>query len=285
MPISKIEPLSLLRGKNINVADVVSLKHPTLGEIEEIGYDKYSEYLSCMISSSLDIADILWFDMKIWYEDIKDEWDFFVQKIINFKSGINVKILNEDGKLMFIEMDCVKVDDPYRDAMNFFFGLSGEYVLMRKSSDGISQSIICNVVPDNSGNYCMSDKSFKFTKFSYEVCCKFLRDINCIKPDYMFLKGGTKAAKKIILKEEYRKRNKKKKSFNITLDTIVSSLISKGQDPFKIWDYPIYLIYNIYYRLVKIDEYNNTMNALYSGCIDTKKNPINWEKINWSSII
>ena len=36
---------------------------------------------------------------------------------------------------------------------------------------------------------------------------------------------------------------------------------------------------------VKIEEYNNTMSALYAGGIDTKKNPINWDKINWSSVI
>ena len=45
------------------------------------------------------------------------------------------------------------------------------------------------------------------------------------------------------------------------------------------------MIYDLYRRLSKVDEYNGTMRALYSGCIDTKKNPINWDKVNWAAII
>ena len=45
------------------------------------------------------------------------------------------------------------------------------------------------------------------------------------------------------------------------------------------------MIYELYYRYIKIDDWKNTMQALHSGCIDTKKNPIEWEKINWSSVI
>lgn len=282
---SEIDSLSLLRGKDVYITDNIKLKHPTLGEIEEIGYDKYSEYLSCMISTSLDVADVLWFEMNIWYEDIKDEWEFFIRKSMGIGKGIDIKILDDNGRLLSIESGCIAVSELYRDSMNFFFGLDGEYVILRQSTNEIEQSIICNAKPDKYGAYYIDKNSFKFTKFSYELCRKFLKNINCIKSEYLFLKGGSKGAKKVILKEENRKRKRKKEKYSITLDSIVSSLIAKGQDAFKIWDYPIYLIYSIYYRLVKIDEYNNTMNALYNGCIDTKKNPINWEKINWSSII
>ena len=66
---------------------------------------------------------------------------------------------------------------------------------------------------------------------------------------------------------------------------MVSSLVVKGQKYDDVLNYSIYLIYELYYRLRKVDEWNNTMMALSNGNIDTKKNPIKWEKIDWSSII
>ena len=53
----------------------------------------------------------------------------------------------------------------------------------------------------------------------------------------------------------------------------------------KVFDLPIYRFYDIYFRLNKIDSYNQTMTAYCSGNIDTSKSPLNMEKINWSAII
>lgn len=281
-----VENLSLLRGRNLKLTDDVALVHPKLGDIENIGYDKYSEYLFTLISTSLDVADVLWFEMGIWYEDIKSEWDFFIQKCLSKDKIIKVKIMNSVGKLSRIEENCLTIDSTYRDALNFFLNLNGEYIVLEQQIDSTSQLVIYNVKIDKYGNYYIDNGCFKFTNFFYEIVVDFLKKINWITQEYDFINGGNKHAKKYILKNMYssKQRNKSKKS-NITLDSIVSSLITKQQDAVNIWDYPIYLVYSVYYRLIKIDEYKNTVNALYSGCIDTKKNPVNWEKINWSSII
>ena len=83
---------------------------------------------------------------------------------------------------------------------------------------------------------------------------------------------------------EYKKRIKKKKD-RITISTIFSSLVAKGHRYKDVKKYPVYFFYESYFRLLKISEYENTMQALYNGCIDTKNHPINYEKIDWSSII
>ena len=80
MDFNKQNSLSLFRGKSLKFSESISFKHPTLSEIEELGEDRYNQLVSCLCTSSIDIADILWFDMKIWYEDIKDEWEFFIQR-------------------------------------------------------------------------------------------------------------------------------------------------------------------------------------------------------------
>lgn len=282
-----MERLSLFRGNNLKLTDKVTVIHPTASDIESVGYAQYCEYVSALSSTSKDVADILWYDMNIWYEDIKDEWDFFLQKCISEFNEVSVRIYDKDTEGVFVEEKCVAVGSIYRDALNFFLGLSGEYIVLTQTIGGIEQTILLNVVPckDNEGVFSFDDQSFKFTKFFYEQVSRFIDSINWTTRDYDYLKGGTKYAKKVILKEDHRKRNKKKKKSLVTFDSILSSLVAKGCSYNEIWGYPIYVIYDLYYRFYKIDEYSNTMQALHSGCIDTKKNPVNWDKINWSSVI
>jgi hypothetical protein len=66
----------LLRGCPLELSEGVCVKHPTLDEV--ISSPKYYEYLSLILTTSLDVADVLWFEHNIWYEDIKSEWSFFV---------------------------------------------------------------------------------------------------------------------------------------------------------------------------------------------------------------
>jgi hypothetical protein len=285
MGLGDMSSLSLFRGKGLDLYNGISIKHPTVGEIEEIGEDKYSKYYSCLSATSVDIADILCFELNIWYEDIKDEWEFFIQKCLMDKSIITVTNTDKRGKVT-IETGCYAIGKSYRDSLNYFLGLDGEYVVIERILGDTTQLVLYNAKPDETGeNFFIDDKSFKFSKLNYERTVKFLNDINWSNRDYEFLKGGNKAAKKFILKKTLaRQRNKPKKAV-ITLESILSSLVAKGISYEQVWNLPIYAAYDLYYRLVKIEEYNNTMSALYSGCLDTKKNPINWEKINWSTII
>lgn len=286
MDTFQLDRLSMMKGRNLNLTKDVQIHHPTLEEIEFIGYDKYTEYLSALISSVLDVADILWFDMEIWYEDIKSEWEFFIQKAMSEQRHTNLKIINEEGQLINIQEDAALVNVTYRDALNFFLGLDGDYAVLEQTQNDLSQIIIFNTKKDKYGSQYINLNSFKFTESFYEISIKFLKDINWMNTKYDFTMGGNKRAKRFMLKQIYSNRKlKSSRKPKITLDSIVSSLISRGHDANSIWTYPIYLIYDQYYRLIKIDEYKNTIDALYNGCIDTKKNPIDWEKINWSNII
>ena len=139
------------------------------------------------------------------------------------------------------------------------------------------------------GNMLIFNKdNFQFTESFYLQTVEYLRQINDYHPDYYWKKCPTKRGKKMLLEQEYRRRESREKNnrkSSVDLGSLVSALIARGQPYDKIWDYPIYMIYDLYRRLSKVDEYNGTMRALYSGCIDTKKNPINWEKVNWAAII
>ena len=295
--------LSLQRGRGLFLNAKYSVKHPTLGEIEnldydkyeqglvnEYGYDKYNQLLYALILNSKDLADILWFENQIWYEDIKSEWDFFIQRAL-----AQTKIIEVDMNVEDIQgrTKAIAIDGNIKEALNFFLDIDGEFILIEKAIENSDQYqiILCNAqykeqyINENGDSitvYDVDENSFKFTELYYNKVVEFLKQINWINIEYDFVKGGTRNAKIYILKNLYKKRNKIKKQ-SIDISTINSSVIAKGKQD--TWAMPIYAFYDCYYRLVKIEEYNNTMSALYAGGIDTKKNPINWDKINWSSVI
>jgi hypothetical protein len=102
----------------------------------------------------------------------------------------------------------------------------------------------------------------------------FLKDEN--------LKFGNEFSRKSYIKAQKAKiRNAKPEG----LDNIISAVAWKSPNLSikEIFDISIYQLYDGYFRLIKIDNYENTMRGLYSGSIDTSKTKIDFDKINWAS--
>lgn len=270
--------------KNPKLIDIVNLE-----KVQESLYFRYSYLLT---NTVVDFADVLYMEQNIWYEDI-DDWEFFLQNVVS--GGEEVTVLNtkiSSGSKIELVNKTIKINKEYTDALNFFFDTNGEYVLWKNNGNPDDKSynnvFIINVNEISSSYnkcYIYNDDNLKINAHNYKVMLDILLKINWIKKDYDFIHGGNKHAKKYILKYEYKKRKKKKEDNHVDLSSIVSSLVVKGQRYDDVLNYSIYLIYELYYRLRKIDEWNNTMMALSYGNIDTKKNPIKWETIDWSSII
>lgn len=81
------------------------------------------------------------------------------------------------------------------------------------------------------------------------------------------------------LEAEQEKVNKaRNKSMGITIPSIIESISMSGSyNLFNIWDLTIYQLMQEYKRLSIFKSNENTMTALYSGLIDTKKFDINSE--------
>lgn len=287
--------LQLYCGKPLKLADNLYVEHPRLNKLlNDVGEkDTYSEYmknLSLIVTQSKDIADILWVENKIWYEDIKSEYDFFIQECLAECSSSDV-FLRDNDTIIGTEKECAIINNDMSEALNYFLNLRGKWIALARKVDDYTQLFLLSVKCEDDKLYIDSD-SVKFNEQTYYALVEFLRRINWINPDYNFIKGGTKKAKKVILQRKYEermyeaKRNKNKNTEEENFQCILSCLVT-----FKIFSYdeiqniPIYAIYDSYFRYVKADNYRNTMDALHSGCIDTKKNPIHLEKIHWSSII
>lgn len=275
--------VDLIRGRPLKLTDKVYVKHPTLADVCDL--DKYENYTYIMMITSDDIADVMWHNSKKLYTDIKSEWLFFIQKALISARGSDVYVVDND--VYRIDSNCVLINSDYRDALNYFLSLDCEYMVMTVGTGDNEQITLRSLNRD--GNMLVFNKdNFQFTESFYLQMVEYLRQINDYHPDYYWKKCPTKRGKKMLLEQEYRRRESREKNnrkSNIDLGSLVSALIARGQPYKEIWDYPIYMIYDLYKRLSKVDEYNGTMRALYSGCIDTKKNPINWDKVNWAAII
>lgn len=275
--------VDLIRGRPLKLTDKVYVKHPTLADVCDL--DKYENYTYIMMITSDDIADVMWHNSKKLYTDIKSEWLFFIQKALIGARGSDVYVV--DNNVYRIDSNCVLINSDYRDALNYFLSLDCEYMVMTVGTGDNEQITLRSL--NKEGNMLIFNKdNFQFTESFYLQMVEYLRQINDYHPDYYWKKCPTKRGKKMLLEQEYRRRESREKNnrkSNVDLGSLVSALIARGQPYKEIWDYPIYMIYDLYRRLSKVDEYDGTMRALYSGCIDTKKNPINWDKVNWAAII
>lgn len=275
--------VDLIRGRPLKLTDKVYVKHPTLADVCDL--DKYENYTYIMMITSDDIADVMWHNSKKLYTDIKSEWLFFIQKALISARSSDVYVVDND--VYRIDSNCVLINSDYRDALNYFLSLDCEYMVMTVGTGDNEQITLRSL--NREGNMLIFNKdNFQFTESFYLQMVEYLRQINDYHPDYYWKKCPTKRGKKMLLEQEYRRRESREKNnrkSNVDLGSLVSALIARGQPYKEIWDYPIYMIYDLYRRLSKVDEYNGTMRALYSGCIDTKKNPINWDKVNWAAII
>lgn len=273
----KFNELKLFRGGSYFL-EGTEIIHPNLGQIADLGLEKYLEYVSIFTSGINDWADILFCEADIWYEDLESDWKLFLEREIIQGTPVLVEI---DEAIV----EGVRVSESVKEAINFFFNKNSEYVFAIKGNSNEEQETCFREVENGNGRYLLKQSNFEFTEKLYTQLSEYLCKINWIKKKFDFLKGGTKSAKKALLRNSYNQRKIKKKKETFNFESVISSVIAKGVPYKDIWEYPIYLIYDQYYRYNKIEDYNNTMSALYAGGIDTDKNPINWEKINWASVI
>jgi hypothetical protein len=189
----------------------------------------------------VDIGDVLWFDMKIWYEDLT-QWKLFIDLYLQYPKEIT-------------------------DSLLWFTGLNFK-------------------IYEHEGNFYLynEEQDIAINEYFFMLISDYIRKINFMPNKSEIEQCGNKITKTYMLERQQKKRKKNIKT-KINLSSMVSSLIWKGNKGIEVWNFPIYAIYEGYFRLNAIDNYDKTMTALYSGAIDTTKTKIDIENINWSNII
>lgn len=293
-----INKLQLMRDTKYQLFNDIYVRQPTLNEIVEFsqdgtGYETFMSLVNNIILTPADIADILWVENKVLYTEFANDWEFFISRA--FSEGEELTVTEQVGEVNSTAVaHCANIVT--EQALNYFFDKKGHYVFITDNNNTIEADkpvvYLLNVGTDG----VLSEQGFKFTEPLYHLLVDFLNTVtwNDGVPFFMKeLKGknpnspikiGNKRLLKALLETAYKKRSAKTKN-SVTFDSIVSALIAEHHNNEQIWNFPLYLVYDQYYRINKIKAYSETMAALNSGCYDTKKHPINWEKIDWASVI
>jgi hypothetical protein len=112
-----MDNLKLLYGDSVKVFDELYIKNPKLVEIKNLGFEKYNEYINLLCLMPEDIADILLFDMEIWYEDITS-WQLFInsymtnEKVrlaVEWITGKNFNFVNSVNPYLYYENNDKKI--------------------------------------------------------------------------------------------------------------------------------------------------------------------------------
>lgn len=294
----ELNKLQLMRSTEYRLFEDIMVRQPTLNEIATFsddgkGYENFMAMVNTIVLTPADVADILWVENQILYTEFASDWEFFISRAFSEGEDIEVKEVYEGETVKSIAHS---VNILVEQGLNYFFNKEGHYIFITDSKNATEENkptiYLLNV--DKEGY--IGEDSFKFAEPLYHLLVEFLNTItwNDSVPFFMKelkaknpnsnIKIGNKRLLKALLENAYKKRNAKHKT-SVTFDSIVSALIAEHHNNEQIWNFPLYLVYDQYYRTNKIKAYSETMAALNSGCYDTKKHPINWEKIDWASVI
>ncbi len=233
----------LLKGSLIELYGL-EIKPLTIGEIvDDIGYEKYIELLSLMLVNKNKILHM--FDDKEAKMNVKN-FDLF--------------FLNDGLAEKLVEF--------------FKFFLRNENVLLSKGLFNIAVINGEDKIVINRDNY--DDFQGLF--------CKMYWVVGEDEPKYN--PANAKASEFIKkLEEKKRKYAKTLQKYEKTLFDIISGVAwkSPNMNIFDIWDLTIYQLYDAYYRMEIIDEYDKVITGLYSGAIDQSK--IEMKKYDWTKKI
>ena len=234
--------LQLFRGGDFVVNDKLTLHHPTIGEICDYGEESYYNMVYTLCSTASDYKVFL---NDVLHLDFTTVEDFEMFKLVcgNFSKD-QTRILFGDC-IDFPAMYLVKNED------------TGERILVNEENGLIIDDSIYILITD------------------------FLRRIHMFERHHD--NPGREYTKKWLI-EKARKMQKRRqnKSYESTLVPLISALVNCGHFKYKheeVWKLPIYTFMDSVRRIQKLKNYDQTMQGVYAGTIDSKK--ISLESLNW----
>ncbi len=231
----------LLRGEDIVVSDKVTIKHPKLYEIDDLGEHKYYGMVSILSGSPADYKVAL-FDAGIYYDEISD-FDFFCLMCSQLKK--------EDTEILLGDID-----------------LSNLVAMSNKENGNI---VLC----DSHGEIIIDEGIYKI--LSHVIRTLHGLKKNSRKPanprtrDY-----AIKRERKQI---ERAKKNKENKPILEPLVIAMVNSPHFKYDYSTVWDLPIYQFNSSVESIQKHKNYDQIMQGIYAGTISSKD--IDLEKISY----
>lgn len=270
----------LQSGNDLKLSETLTFKHPTIQEIIDIDKEHFGLYSEDIYYSFVDIFLTDPYNYMVYLDDRGIDYeqvtgfdvfcmlfDEYNKNYSNLLMELENKNLSNDYKLLF-------ENHIYFQSFKFFFGIES-FFLASDSETGK------NILAYENNKFLMNEYIFNFVS-------EFVRKINGI-PDVEKINPEDEWSKKILIEDERERIKKKLKNKDETknmnrLGNLISAITwaSNGCiNPFNRNNLHIYDLVDGISRTDKLLNYQNTMNGLYSGCIEGKK--INFNSIHWSS--
>ena len=240
---SELDTLRLYFGEDYKINDYITVRHPILNDVIEIGELTYYSVVYTLTAIPSDMKSQLW-DIGICWEDLSDFSLFamLAQNLAPYQTSV-----------FFGDLDFTKFKLGQHSE-------NGDPVLYQPAKDG-NLIVIDNAV--------------------YLKIAEFLRKIHNLKPKVEH--AATKTVRDILIAEDRRKlAQQKKESKPSMLLPLVSSLINCSEFKYNLQDIrnmPLYAFMDSVARIQIIKSTTALLQGCYSGMIDTKK--VNKKELNW----
>jgi len=232
----------IIKGDSLVFDSGLIIKHPTVEEIMDIGFDNYMNFANLFILKPQDLIIPLWGE-GIYYEDItKDE--LFSMKLYKNK--------NYYIQLFLLLTNCDNAWIEYIEDLEIY--------------------TICYNIKGN--NYYIGFEGI-------DLIYKYFKCITMYTHSEKRYFSGEKTRKRILDEdfeeyEEYAKSNSEDNNFS---DMISFVVISNKRDWDKVYSYPMARFYEEYIKTHKKQEADCVLSGIYGGTIDSTK--IKTKKLQW----
>lgn len=234
-PQYKFDKLKMYFGEDFNYKGII-ISMPTIGDILEIGENKFFDAISPFTHNSTSIRVLLW-DNGLDWNKVKDIEVFnILYNFVQDKSPQNILFKN-------FSFENFKIIN-YKDAENEEI----KFALYNKSSDILIE------------------------EYDFMVIANYIREIFNMHPKEERAKGKT--AKKWIIQEEKMNLSEKKEKNTSTLLPLVSTCINHPGFKYKLNELKevgIYQFMDSVKRIQKIETGTAAIRGAYSGFVDVKK--------------
>lgn len=239
-----IQKPNLLRVSDYKINDKISVHVPTIDEIFDFGDQKYYSMAQTLIATPFELMVEL-DDIGIDYETITD-----YQLFILMMESIAAQ--EEDTTILFRGLDLKN----FQEAVNT---QNNERVLWDRKNDIVIDQMI-----------------------ALEIC-NAIRKIHFW--DAPIGRAGNVEAKRYLIERNRKKKQRlAKKPYKSFLESMIVSLVNTEEFPYNyetVMGISIYKLNASWRQIQKKKHWEQTMNGVYFGTVDTTK--INLEKINWLS--
>lgn len=232
--------MKLLKGSEINI-EGLKIKPHTLHEIvDEYGLDRYYKVIGFTVLQKKDVNEYIRLDSEVY-----DKTTVFQMLLAN---EMLAQYLIDFFKFILRFEDIYYIGDFFSIMVNY----KEKYVVINK--DNIDRIL---------------DKIFM------AYCISLPREE---KEDF---KPANEAARRLMEQIKKNRAKAPKKKANFDLSSIISGMSWKCSNIsiLNIWDLTLYQLYDGFYRLDVIDNYDKTLSSVYHGMMDATK--VDFKNKNW----